>query len=393
MRIGLVIPAVPGYSETFFRSKIKGLQDKGHEVILFIGSGNPRQGDICKVCCARRVSRSSFLMLLSVCMTYVELMVRSPFSCIRFVRLEIEDGFSLKTVLEHLYINFHILTQKLDWLHFGFATMVLGRENAAKAIGAKMAISFRGYDVCIYPIKNGFDCYQHIWSKVDKVHTISDDLLGIAYNRLGLLERIPVTKITPALNVERFRRQKISVGLHSPVRLLTVGRLHWKKGIDYAIEAAARLKRDGLDYTYTIIGDGESYEQLSFLIHQLDLNDRVFLAGKKAPEEVASLMHESDIYLQPSVSEGFCNAVLEAQAAGLLCIVSDAEGLPENVINHETGWVFPKRKIAALISCINTILAMDKDQIKQVRERAVERVANEFYLEKQTNYWSTFYTS
>ena len=54
-------------------------------------------------------------------------------------------------------------------------------------------------------------------------------------------------------------------------------------------------------------------------------------------------MEWADIYIQPSIQEGFCNSVLEAQAMGLLVIVSDAEGLHENVINNVTGWVVKKR--------------------------------------------------
>ena len=48
-------------------------------------------------------------------------------------------------------------------------------------------------------------------------------------------------------------------------------------------------------------------------------------------------MKNSDVYIQSSVQEGFGNAVLEAQASGLCCIVSDAEGLSENVLNEKTG--------------------------------------------------------
>ena len=45
----------------------------------------------------------------------------------------------------------HIIRYDLDWLHFGFATCALGRENLASLIGAKMSTSIRGYDIAIYP--------------------------------------------------------------------------------------------------------------------------------------------------------------------------------------------------------------------------------------------------
>ena len=50
--------------------------------------------------------------------------------------------------------------------------------------------------------------------------------------------------------------------------------------------------------------------------------------------EIKISLNNSDVYLQYSVQEGFCNAVLEAQAMGLLCVVSDGGALPENVIDN-----------------------------------------------------------
>ncbi len=46
------------------------------------------------------------------------------------------------------------------------------------------------------------------------------------------------------------------------------------------------------------------------------------------------------IYVQPSLNEGFCNAVLEAQAMGKLTIASNVGGLPENIVDGKTGWLF-----------------------------------------------------
>lgn len=393
MRIGLVLPNLPGYSETFFRSKINGLQGNGHKVALFVGHQREAfQNPPCEVRLAYLVdSRIPLFQLFRMVFVLAALLLRASGTVRRFWALEKADGASSRKVIERLYINAHILTQKLDWLHFGFATMTLGRENVAKAIGAKMAVSFRGYDVCIYPVKNGFDCYRHVWGKVDKVHVISDGLMEVAQTKLGLSDKVSVQKITPAIDVERFRRETRAGSLHSPVRLVTVGRLHWVKGLDYSIEACARLKAGGLDFQYTIVGEGQAFEHLRFMVHLLKLEDCVFFVGRKSPDEVAKVMEESDIYLQPSVSEGFCNAVLEAQAAGLLCIVSDAEGLPENVIDGETGWVVPKRDSGALTDKCLHVVGTGNEVQQQIRKNAVARGQKEFNLEKHINSWMSFY--
>ena len=61
-------------------------------------------------------------------------------------------------------------------------------------------------------------------------------------------------------------------------------------------------------------------------------------------DDIVKFYKKADIYIQYSIEEGFCNAVLEAQSMGVLTIVSDASGLIENVVDGKTGWVVPKRR-------------------------------------------------
>jgi colanic acid/amylovoran biosynthesis glycosyltransferase len=102
-------------------------------------------------------------------------------------------------------------------------------------------------------------------------------------------------------------------------------------------------------------------------------------------------MAESDIYLQPSIQEGFCNAVLEAQASALLCVVTDAEGLPENVLNEITGWVVPKRNPKAIAEKIIEVINKNPLELLKIQQKAVERLKNEFNLQKQNLEFIKFY--
>ena len=102
-------------------------------------------------------------------------------------------------------------------------------------------------------------------------------------------------------------------------------------------------------------------------------------------------MEWADIYLQPSIQEGFCNSVLEAQAMGLICIVTDAEGLSENVLSEETGWVVSKRSPEKIAEKIIDILNTDNEQLNQIRESAKHRVKSEFNLDNQNKLFREFY--
>jgi len=128
-----------------------------------------------------------------------------------------------------------------------------------------------------------------------------------------------------------------------------------------------------------------------YTIYQLGLTKNVMLTGQIPPLEVKNEMEWADIYIQPSIQEGFCNAVLEAQAMGLLCIVTDADGLSENVLDGKTGWVVPKRSPEELSKKIINILTMDDDRLNQIRKYAAKRVINEFNLEFQSQLFRDFY--
>jgi colanic acid/amylovoran biosynthesis glycosyltransferase len=307
------------------------LTNIGYSVFLFVAEGDKEFSE-CEVVRSLRNPRQLWSRPFDI-FRFLRQTLQRPKVIGRFIKLERDDGKTAWDILKSLYLNAHILAHKLDWIHFGFTTMALGKENVAKSIQAKMAVSFRGYDIGVYPIKHP-GCYDHLWKKIDKVHTISNDLLRKAYE-LGLSEKVLFQKITPAIDINFFSPGSKKRNLDSKLNFLTVARLHWKKGIDYTLKALAILKVNGIDFEYSIVGDGSDTEYLIYLTHVLDLSDRVYFLGRLDPTSVKVQYQRADFYLQYSVQEGFCNAVLEAQAMGVLCFVSDAEGLQENVVATE----------------------------------------------------------
>jgi len=385
LSIGLILPALPGYSETFIHSKINGLLHHGFKVSLFVA----REGDLKSIPVTVPVySQININNKLCLFSTLIISFILHPLICIRFIKLEQSSHGNWIRGFKNLIINSHIIGKNLDWLHFGFATMGIHRENVAQAIGARSAVSFRGFDIGLYPHKHP-NCYSLLWMKIDKVHTISDDLYQKAVD-LGLDSKIPYKKITPAINIEFFK-SNIDKDLHNPLRILTVGRLTWKKGYEYALKALVLLKNAQINFEYHIVGEGHYREAIMYSIYQLGLTKNVMLTGQISPVEVKNEMEWADIYIQPSIQEGFCNAVLEAQAMGLLCIVTDADGLSENILDEKTGWVVPKRSPKKITEKIINILSMDDDRLNQIRKYAVKRVINEFNLERQSQLFRDFY--
>lgn len=387
MKIGIVLPALPAYSETFFRNKILGLQKHGHEVVLFVNNSVDVTSYLdCKVIKAPKLSGNKIKVIV-ITLKQIIFSVLNFKKNWKLFKLNQQDKIPLIQNIKQIVSNQFLMREKLDWLHFGFGTIALGRENIAEVIGAKMAVSFRGFDYYVYPLKNK-DCYKRLFKKEVKYHVLSESM------KKGLIEQSisvnKIIKITPAIDIKLFSDNRIEK-LSKKIHFATVSRLHYIKGLDYILEALSLLKKEGYDFQFTIIGDGNEKERLQFAVHQLGLADCVVFADKLLPEQVKAMLNTTDVYLQYSLQEGFCNAVLEAQAMGLLCVVSSAEGLSENVLDNETGFVVEKQNSQLLFEKIKEVLALPKIEKQKISQQAVERVQKEFNLEKQQQEFLNFY--
>jgi colanic acid/amylovoran biosynthesis glycosyltransferase len=391
MRIGLVLADLPQYSETFFKYKIRGLIESGHEVIVFTSgiSGMKPITDY-KVKYSLPVKKGNpILQSVKFFSGILKTIIISPSRVSKLIGLERNEGKSFLEALKSVYLNSHIITEDLDRLHFGFATTALRKENIADTIGARMSVSFRGFDINVYPLKNP-GCYDLLWKKIDKVHTISDYLHNKAV-KLGLPESIPYSKITPAIDLTKFRLKTDRGKFHEPVRIITVGRLNWIKDYETAISSLAILRSKGIEFNYEIIGDGKELERIRFAVYQSGLDDCVKFLGKITHDEIVEKMEASDIYLQTSLQEGFCVSVLEAQAMGLICVVSDADGLRENVVNGVTGFIAERRRPRGFSDKMLEISRMSESDRIRISDAARSRVEDEFGIEKQNRLFNEFF--
>ena len=140
------------------------------------------------------------------------------------------------------------------------------------------------------------------------------------------------------------------------------------------------------DYGATLKGT----ELIEFTIAESGLQEHVKLLGKMNAVQIKSQLQEADVFLHPAISEGFCNAVLEGQYMGLPVVCTDADGLPENIVDNETGFVVPKWDVQAMADKLAWCYH-NREQAKQMGEKGVERVAKYFKLEDQLRSFANFY--
>ena len=390
MTIAIVLPQPPAYSETFFRSKIEGLIVNGHQLILVTAATN-KTFDLCEHIQHPKVYKNPIRQLLSMLLVFVGLL---PYwaKVNRYINLERKEGASFKRLIEKIYINVSLLKLNADWIHFGFATMAIDRETAPKAIGAKLAVSFRGYDIEVFPLKN-LDCYQRLWTHVDKVHSISDYLLEKAFD-LGLSKSVDSEVIYPAVDFDFIKKIQLSSDtLGTKFKLLTIARLHWIKGIDDLIETAQHLKSKQINFEWKVIGEGDQKhtERYAYHIYKAGLQKQVLLLGKLSHAETLKELSTTELYVQTSLSEGFCNAVLEAQALGKLCLAYDAGALSENIQNNTTGFLSPKGQPHLIAQKIIEVEQLSRHEKEQLIQNSISRVKENFNINKQKREFNLFY--
>ena len=391
MIIGYVIPRFSSISETFIKSKIKILESLGHEVTIF--TRLTVNNDHFKIVPNPKTNELLFIQIIKILFQYFILFLKRPKVFFNFLKFEKQDSVSFINRWKNLYLNSHILKEDIDWLHFGFSTMSINRENIALSMSIPMSTSIRGYDICVYPLKN-LECYKKLWLKVDKVHSISKNLVEISgINNFD--GDIPYNIISPAIDIDTFKcsDKKMNSNIKKQkLQFLTIARLNWIQGLEFTLEALALLLSKGVDFHYNIIGSGEEYERLIFATYQLELTKHVSFLGSVKHKETRQFYDSSDIYLQYSINEGFCNSVLEAQCMGLITIVSNSGGLNENVIHEKTGWVVEKNSPQSLVDTIEHVIKKSNNEIYNVRKNAINHIRENFNLEKQTIQFDKFFS-
>ena len=388
MKIALVLAKPPGYSETFFNSKIKGLQENGHQVTLFTG---PSKEEYTQCTHVRSPKVHRFYLIQVFKMVWVGIQLLSVVQAVsKYFKLEKKNGHSLKRIIEKIYLNSRLLKYRGDWIHYGFATLAIDKELVAEATGAKMAVSFRGFDINVYPLKH-LGCYHLLWQKVDAVQSISKYLLEKAYG-LGLSKSTPSQIITPAVDIKTLPKRIVDK-TSNRLKIVTIARFNWIKGIDYLIEVAAHLKKSGLTFEWQLIGSGTNFEREKYLyhIHEKGLEQYVILKGEYSHAETLDILATADIYVQTSINEGFCNAILEAQALGIPNVAFKVGGLKENILDTKTGWLIEPFDIEAMAKTIINISNLSDIEKTEMSEQAIKRVQNQFNLELQKQAFHKFY--
>lgn len=174
----------------------------------------------------------------------------------------------------------------------------------------------------------------------------------------------------------------------SVVSVGTAAVLEERKGHRYLLDAALRLKRQGLRLRYYLAGDGSLRRSLEDRTRQLGLKEDVEFLGFVS--DMASFMARIEIFVLPSLFEGLGVSVLEAMAAGRPVVASRVGGLPELVVDTVTGFLVPPQDPSALAGALAQLVE-NRALSRQMGWQGRERLKANFTLEQMAGKNEDFY--
>jgi len=187
------------------------------------------------------------------------------------------------------------------------------------------------------------------------------------YSRDLLRQRCPdsaakIHRVYNGMDLTRFPVTNEEISINQVPRTISIGRLVAFKGFEYLIDACADLARRGLEFTCEIIGDGPLRGDLEARIRKLNLSDRVHLLGSLSQEAVLQKLKAADIFALASVtdtqgaSDVFPTVIIEAMAAARPVVSTRLAGIPESVVDGETGLLVSPEDTMALAEALGRLI-------------------------------------
>lgn len=172
---------------------------------------------------------------------------------------------------------------------------------------------------------------------------------------------------------------KVSQSGYQPLKLGTIASVDVRyKGQDLIIRAMGRLKREGYNFEYYLVGAGDPAYLFS-LATKCGVKEHVHHLGVKLHEDVFEWLDQIDIYAQPSRQEGLPRSVIEAMNRACICIGSDTAGIPELL---DADFIFKSGNVSQLCRVLRNVCNIN--DYKTVVRRNFKK-SEEFSLEKLDN--------
>ncbi len=372
MKIAFIVEKFPALTETFILNQVIGLIELRHDIDIYARHRDDTDkvhSDVVKYDLlthtrymvempenyVHRILQAIWLILINL--------KKAPLAVVRSLNFLKYGKYAISLRLFYGILPF-LDSQQYDIIHcqFGMYGIEGMRLRELGAIRGKLITCFRGYDISWYVKEFGDDIYRELFSKGDFFLTNCEFFRKRAI-KLGC-EPGKIIVHGSGIDCDRFAFKPRSLNLceHRQIRIVTIGRLIEKKGIEYSIRAVAKIVKDYPNLEYSIIGEGYLKEDLQQLIDEFCVKDKIHLLGWKNQQEIIEILDNSHIAIAPSVTakngnqDAPVNTLKEAMLMGLPVIGTYHGGIPELVEDGISGFLVPERDANAIANKISYLI-------------------------------------
>jgi len=274
--------------------------------------------------------------------------------------------------------------------------------NSTKAgFLGRLAAKVAGVAVIIFTA-HGFFLYEPFWTKTTRLFytfverlggILSDVVIAVSEadrqkiirykvvqpNRIVIIHNgLEIDALNKAFDTTIINQNNIELSDNDTI-IGMVANFYPIKGLQFFIEAAEQVKHIFPEVKFIIVGDGEQRPELEKLRSALGLNSYVLFLGQR--DDVPKILPLFDVFVLPSVKEGLPYALLEAMAAARPVVATTVGGVPEVVVDGQTGLLVPPGNPEALARAIIALL-QDPERAHAMGQAGRKRVLEHFTVER-----------
>lgn len=333
-----ITPSRIGGAEVYVADLCQGLAELGAEIELFCPSGRP----FVEYAAARGIPSINWKTRGKI----------DPITVLKLARLIKNDSIDV--------VHTHLSTASLLG---AFAAKLAGKPSVAHVHGLNSATCFK-HSSAVIAVSEAVK--RHICAQ-----GLPESRVHVVHNGVDLEKFEPM----PLIDAKR------DFGLEADTKLIGVfGRLSSEKGQKVALEAMAQIVKNLPDAQMLIVGDGKDREELLALAESLGISKNVRFEGFNP--NIRPMMAACDIVLVPSLKEGFGLTAVNAMALERPVVATNIGGLPEIVVDGETGLLTPANDPVSMSQRIEELLS-DPASMQRMGKLGRRRAEDSFDLTHQ----------
>lgn len=395
-KIAYFVNQYPKVSHSFIRREVLALEKKGFEVVRIALRGWDAEvvdaADVAEQQVTKYVLQDGLFSLL---MPALSVLLTAPVKFLKALRYAMKMGIRADRSWPYHLIYLVEASRVLQWLkdenvkhihaHFG--------TNSTEVVMLAHLLGGPTYSFTVHGPEE-FDKTSFIYLK-EKIHQAAF-VVGISSYTRSQLYRWADYNDWSKIHVvhcgleSSFDNEQVELISELP-KLVCVGRLCEQKGQLLLVSALNILAQKGILFELVLAGDGEMREEIERLISQYDLKKYIQITGWISGQQVREHILAAKALVLPSFAEGLPVVIMEAMALRRPVLTTYVAGIPELVINGETGWLTPAGDVNELARTLEELLLTPTNRLDEMGKAGLARVLSRHSVEKEAEKLSALF--